>query len=214
MKMIGKCIIYGVFLTTILPTFVYAAGTCDAYQKEADAIEGLVPRIENGKLISLSMYGEATFIAPKRSLISKARTKAELKAKRAYVSWLKESLASNTLSEDLLNQIEKTDEKGNTSGVAEEINRQAEHISSSTSSVLSGIIKLDECVAPNEKFILVRMGWKPSLSKMAADSKSTILSETARGDKGMSDGNSAIVPSSHAAPVKGYRKKSKYADDF
>jgi len=153
------------------------AGTCDAYQKEADAIEGLVPRIKNGKLISLSIYGEATFISSKRSLISKARTKAELKAKRAFASWLKESVTSKTLSEDLLNQVETTDEKGNISGVAEELSRQAERISSSTSSVLSGIIKLDECVDPNEKFILVRMGWKPSLSKMTADSKSTILSQ-------------------------------------
>ena len=87
---------------------------------------------------------------------------------------------------------------------------------SNTSAVLSGLVKLDECVDTEQKFILVELGWKPSLSAAAADTKSTINSEVARGqDGGKSSSGSAVSQSpSQITPSSGYRKKSSMKDDF
>ena len=68
--------ILGIF-TSVL-TYSASFASCVEFEKEADAIEGAVPRFDdNGKLISISVYGDATFVVAKRSLISKARRKAE-----------------------------------------------------------------------------------------------------------------------------------------
>jgi hypothetical protein len=160
-------------LGTLISTNVYA-GICDEYLADANAISGVVPRMQNGKLKSISMYGVQSFIAPKSSLINKARRQAELKAKRNFSEWTKEKIAANTLNEELLESAEITATDGSTKGYAEEISKYADYISSSTSSVLSGIVKLDECVDKADKTIYVRMGWKPSLSMMASSAVQTI----------------------------------------
>ena len=152
------------------------AGVCDDYLAEANAISGVVPRMENGQLKSLSMYGVQSFFAPKNSLINKARRQAELKAKRNFSEWIKEKVTANTLNEVLAETAEKTSADGTTEGYAEEISKYSDQISSDTSSVLSGIIKLDECVDKTDKTIYVRMGWKPSLSQVAASAAQMIKS--------------------------------------
>ena len=152
------------------------AGVCDDYFAEANAISGVVPRMENGQLKSLSMYGVQSFFAPKNSLINKARRQAELKAKRNFSEWIKEKVTANTLNEELAETAEKTSADGTTEGYAEEISKYSDQISSDTSSVLSGIIKLDECVDKTDKTIYVRMGWKSSLSQVAASAAQMIKS--------------------------------------
>ncbi|PNU18536.1 hypothetical protein C2E25_17155 [Geothermobacter hydrogeniphilus] len=165
------------FLILFLPLFlfcdaacVFADNGCRKMEREAGAIEGIVPRIgKNGKIESLSMYGEASFLSAKRSLISAARKQAELKAKREFANFLKEKLAAGTLSNYLMETATLTDQSGETSGYAAEVNQLVDTISSQTQAVISGVIKLDECVNVDGKYILVRMGWKPSLSAFAAD---------------------------------------------
>lgn len=145
------------------------AGVCGDYLAESEAVSGVVPRHESGRLASLSMYGVQSFIAPKASLINKARIKAELKAKREFANWIETNVASNTLHEELLESAELTSTDGVSEGYAEEISKFSDQIASNSSAVLSGIIKLDECVDKNEKTIYVRMGWKPSLSESASN---------------------------------------------
>jgi len=189
------------------------AGSCDNYLSENMA-EGITPKILKGKLVSLSIYAESSFLAPKGSLISKARRKAEMKAKRRFSEWLKESIAASTLTSDLMEQVEKTDQDGNTEGVAEEISMYADTMANSTESVLSGIIKLDECMSREDKTIYVRVGWKPSLSKMAADSRATIDNEIERGESGRTSNSGSTKKTSKITAVDSYRNKSPLADDF
>ena len=187
------------------------AGACDDYLSE-NLSSGITPKFVDGKLKSLSMYASSAFLAPKTSLINKARRKAEMRAKRSFSEWIKERIAANTLTADLLDQVEKTDQNGNTEGIAEEITQSADTITNGTESVLSGIIKLDECMDREGKEIFVRVGWKPSLSKAAADTRATIDNEIERGESGKvsSSGSS----STKATSVKSYRSKSPLADDF
>ena len=166
-------LVVGVILFSTLP--VYAENACTEMEAEAEAIEGVVPKFdENGNFKSISMYADASFIAPKRSLISAARKQAELKAKRDFSNFIKEKVAAGTLSEYMMETKSVTNNKGETSGSAEEINRIVDTISSNTESVLSGIIKLDECVNVQQKYILVRMGWKPMLSNLASSTAQTL----------------------------------------
>ena len=214
---------YGILLTALLvasnSTPSYAS--CVEYMKEAGAVEGVVPKFgKNGKIRAFVIYSEATFLAPKRSLIGKARRKAELRAKRAFSEFMKQNLNSETIVQDMLEQVEKTDQDGNTEGMAEEISSEIDIIRTNTSAVLSGLIKLDECVDRKEKVVMVAVGWKPSLSEAAAGTKQKITKEVKRGDSGSKSTSSGNASEGNGrsttkiTPTKGYRKKSKLKDDF
>ena len=61
-------------LTYFWPIYAFANETCVAYESEAEAFSGVVPKFnEDGSLRALLMYGEGTFLTSKRSLISDAR---------------------------------------------------------------------------------------------------------------------------------------------
>lgn len=167
-------------LTSFASSAAWAEG-CDAFLAESEAIEGVVPKLnENGQVRALVMYGEATFIAPKRSLITNARRKAELSAKRAFSEWLKQDLSSESVQADMMEAVQVTNQDGDTAGVATEISQTLDVIRTDTNAVLSGIVKLDECVDTTEKYVLVELGWKPSLSRAAGTAKATMNREIAR----------------------------------
>ncbi|KFZ30639.1 hypothetical protein IDSA_08895 [Pseudidiomarina salinarum] len=188
MKIIGKSFIAVAMLSASSATFAQA---CAEMEAEAGAISGVVPKFdEAGQLESVSMYADATFIVPKRSLIRTAREEAELRAKAALSQFFKEEVSRGTLVESLTEQVELTDGKGNTEAQVLEIKRAVDSMSSSTAAVISGIIKLDECVDIEQKYLLVRMGWKPSYIKEKAAEQSKVTES------------------------KGYRKKSSLADEF
>lgn len=206
MKTIGKILLTSALLSA---SSVSYAGACDAMEAEISAISGAVPKFnENGELHSISMYSDATFIAPKRSLIRTARDEAELRAKSELAKFFEDAIARDTLAESLTEQAEKTDGAGNTEAVALELKRASDVISSSTSAVISGIVKLDECVDPEGKFLIVRMGWKPEYAKVAQDAKTT-----AAGD-GDAKAKAEKREKQKVKEAKGYRKKSDLADDF
>ena len=214
--MTGKHKIIAIIMTFLLANSLIA-GTCDEYIKDYGTTSGVVPNIKDGQIDSFSIFGEGTFIAPKSSLISTARRQAEMKAKRDFSEWIQQKVAAGSLDEALTESIEQTNADQTTTGSADEIKRYSEYIGSNTESVLSGIIKLDECVDVNKNVIYVRMGWKPKLSEMAADTRATIDNSVARGKSGvMSDSNSGSSTSSavKVQPIQGYRAKSKLANDF
>jgi len=211
---IGKLNILSLAVFAVSSTAM--AGSCDDYLKDNGTTSGVVPNFtEEGKIRSFSIFAEQSFLVPKRSLINKARRQAEMKGKRDFSEWIKTKVQAGTLNEELLEQTEKTTADGKTSGSVEEVTKYADVIGAQTDSVLSGIIKLDECMDPEEKAIMVRMGWKASLSEAAADTRATIDNSVARGESGQASEGS--TSSSSGAKVKnstGYRAKSKYADDF
>ncbi|MBG23568.1 MAG: hypothetical protein CMF22_08945 [Idiomarinaceae bacterium] len=206
MKTIGKTLLAVSLLAASGASY---AGACDAMEAEISAISGAVPKFtENGELHSISMYADATFIAPKRSLIRTARDEAELRAKSELAKFFEDAIARDTLAESLTEQAEKTDGAGNTEAVAVELKRASDAISSSTSAVISGIVKLDECVDTEGKFLIVRMGWKPEYAQMAQNAKAT-----AQGD-GADKAKAEERAKQKVKEAKGYRKKSDLADDF
>lgn len=207
LKMIGKVFV----LTLVIGAALKSHASCEEYEAEAEAFEGVVPRFnESGQLQSLSMYGEGTFLVAKRSLINDARRKAELTARRAYSEFLNSGFNASTLASSLIETKQKTDQDGNTSGSVEELESTLNMMQNDTSSVMSGVIKLDECVDTEGKYLLVRMGWKPSLSRAAAEASETMEDSVSRKNPQQSKGAST----STVAPAKGYRKKSSMADDF
>lgn len=151
----------------------YAQSPCDAMMEEAEAVSGAVPKFENGQLVSVSMYAEGSFISAKRSLIASARTDAEMRAKSLLSSFFKEEIQRGTLHESLVEVAELTSGDGTTEAQALELKRTADYIASNSSAVLRGVVKLDECVDTDEKFILVRMGWKPSFAAQAEQAQQT-----------------------------------------
>lgn len=168
----------GAVVAVALSSQAYAQSPCDAMAAEADAISGAVPKFENGQLVSVSMYGESTFISAKRSLIASARTEAEMRAKSSLSAFFEEQIARNTLAESLMESAELTSADGSTEAYAVELKRTSDYISSNSSAVLRGVVKLDECVDTDEKYILVRMGWKPSFAEQAQQAQNQAANPT------------------------------------
>jgi hypothetical protein len=215
LKMTGRALTLGV----ICLFSVNVAADCSQFEADAEAYEGIVPKFDGeGKLRALLMYGEGTFLFPKRSLIAEARRKAELTARRAYAEFLKSNFDAETVAADLLETEQVTDESGNTAGIAKELSSTLNIMRQNTQATLSGIVKLDECVSPEGKYVLVQLGWKPATSAAAADAKETMNNDIARGDRserGNQNSSAAKAkPTSTATSAEGYRKKSSLADDF
>lgn len=209
-KMIGKLLLS---LCIVFTSNVCARGCAD-FEDEAEAYDGLVPKFdENGKVRALIMYGEGTFLVAKRSLINDARRNAELKARRAYAEFLKSGFDSDTVAANIVNTKQLTDQSGNTSGTAEELSSTLDTMTQRSSETLSGIIKLDECVNTEEKYVLVQMGWKPATETAAADAKVTMANDDAIGDNAAHSKQSTPT-TSKIQESNSYRMKSKLADDF
>ena len=172
---------------------------------------------ETRQVLGFYMVGEASFVAPKSSLVRKAKKKAFNNGKADFVRFMKEDFVATDLISDLTNTIETTDSDGNTSGTAEEISAMVETMASNSSSVLSGIVVLGECVDVDSKLVMVQAGWKPELSEVAADAKQNIKKSVAKGDAsvdGSSTSETEPTLDSKIKSVDGYSLKSKNADDF
>ena len=161
-KTIGKKLIWVAALSS-LASLGFA--NCNAFESEAEAFEGIVPKFnEDGSIKSMSMYGEGTFLVAKRSLITDARRKAELSARRALSEFLTSDFSASTVASSLIETSQNTD-------------------------------------------LLVRMGWKPELSRAAAG-VAGVMEEHAN-SSGREDAKRSKIK-----PSEGYRKKSSLADDF
>lgn len=168
--------------TIFLSSNAIAQNSCDEMLEEIDAVSGAVPKFESGRLASVSMYGEGTFTSPKRSLIANARAQAELQAKSSLSSFFETQLQQGSLYQSLVDSSEVTSEAGITEGEAIELRRTTSFISENTSAVLKGIVKLDECVDTEEKFVLVRMGWKPDFVEQISQTHRDISSSESTSD--------------------------------
>ena len=199
-----------------------AFANCDAFMEEFETTSlGISYKKdpETGAIRAFLMSGEANFLAPKSSLVRKAKKKAFMRAKAEFTRFMKEDFVAADLVSDLTNSIETTDQDGNTNGTVEEMSSMVETMGSATESVLSGIVVLGECVDKTEKIAIVLAGWKPELSAAAADAKQTIKKEVARGDAPVSSsGNNSSGGGSKSTSkvneVKSYSKKSSIAKDF
>lgn len=171
-----------VFLNALLLIFgCFSASlsyaSCSVFEAEAEAYEGVVPKFDqNGSIRALVIYGEGTFLVGKRSLITSARREAELAARRAYSEFLNSSFDANTELSKISQEYQSTNEEGMTEGQVEELKTTLEYMANSSSSVQSGLVKLDECVDTEGKYVLVEFGWKPNLSSAAANAASAMVS--------------------------------------
>jgi hypothetical protein len=95
-----RCVVQFSFALTLgFYNSLAVASSCAEFEAEAEAFSGVVPRFdENGKVRAILMYGESSFLTPKRSLIANARRKAELDARRAFAEFLKSDFDSQTMA--------------------------------------------------------------------------------------------------------------------
>lgn len=181
---------------------VQAMADCSAFLAEAEAVSGVVPKLEaNGRLRSVLVFSSSSFIAPKQSLIDKARSVAELKAKRAFAGWLSEAVSGGTAVSEMLEMREETNQTGDTTGIATELTKQVETMASNTEATLRGLVKLDECVDTADAVVRVALGWRADLQDAAE--------QAAGGD--------IVAPAattSKVNPADGYRVKSPLKDGF
>ena len=164
---------------------------------------------ETRKVLGFYMVGEASFVAPKSSLVRKAKKKAFSNAKADFVRFMKEDFVATDLISDLTNTIETTDNDGNTSGTAEEISAMVETMASNSSAVLSGIVVLGECVDVDSKLVMVQAGWKPELSEVAADAKQNIKKSVAKGDADNENLSQSTQNSTNGVKNSGNQSRNK-----
>lgn len=216
--MIGNISIRKSFICLTVLALASVSGTqianasCEGFVEDVGQTFGVsIRKDENGKVDAFFMVGEGNFLVPKSSLVRKAKKKAFMNAKAEFSRFMEENFNAADLTADLTNQIENTDQDGNTSGNVEEITSMVETMASDTNAVLSGIIVLGECVDTEQKIAMVMAGWKPELSAAAADAKQTIRKEVSRGNAPVTNEKGS---SGKATPTKGYSLKSKNSKNF
>lgn len=211
MKTIGKY----VFCTATLLFLPHVFASCAEFEASAEAYEGVVPKFnDDGSIRALLMYGEGTFLVAKRSLITSARREAELTARRAYSEFLNSNFDSNSEMSKITQTYEQTNSDGMTEGQAEELKTALDYMANSSSSVQSGLVKLDECVDTDGKYLLVEIGWKPEFSDAAAAASQKMADSVSSESSG---GNTVGNAKDNKKPIdsaEGYRKKSSLKDDF
>ena len=223
--MIGRLSKFSRFLAMLIAFCPFASlatmakADCSGFAADAGQTFGVSLKRdpETRKVLGFYMVGEASFVAPKSSLVRKAKKKAFNNGKADFVRFMKEDFVATDLISDLTNTIETTDSDGNTTGTAEEINAMVETMASNSSAVLSGIVVLGECVDVDSKLVMVQAGWKPELSEVAADAKQNIKKSVTKGDAsvdGTATSETAPALDSKIKSVDGYSLKSKNADDF
>lgn len=206
LKMIGKKILVAAALLGLAAS---GYASCKSFAREAEAYEGVVPRFEeSGSLKSLSMYGEGTFLVAKRSLIADARRKAELSARRAYSEFLNSNFSASTLAASLIETSQNTDQDGNMTGSVTELESTLTVMQNDTTAVMTGVVKLDECVDSQGKYLMVRLGWKPGFSRAAGEAAG-VMAGSANEVRSASSAKRTQIE-----PADGYRKKSSLADEF
>ena len=200
------------------------AGSCSEFEKAMKGgADSAYPRIKNGRVEAIVMYGEANAALKKRSLINKARMKADMRAKRAYSKWLEEATSSEEIVKDLTETAVET--SGNpddpeVKAAATELESIAETMKGSTKRVMSGLVRLDECVQGRR--VMVEWGWKPSFGEAAADTSQKVRGQIKRGRAGSQtvdgksnqDGKTVSGPTTKVTPTKDYRRKSTLKDGF
>ena len=209
MMTIGKVI--GVASLLTLPYQVHAS--CVEMVAEVDAYEGVSPKLaEDGTLLSMVMYGEGTFLFADRSAISDARREAEMTARRAYSEFLNSNFSSDTQISKISQEYSKQNSEGMVDASREQLKTAINIMANNTASVQSGLVKLDECVDTEEKYLLVQLGWKPEFSRAAANAATEMAEGAAASkDQQTSASSTKVTPTK---PVSGYRKKSSLKDDF
>jgi hypothetical protein len=197
-----RCVVLFSFALTLgLYNSLAVASSCAEFEAEAEAFSGVVPRFdENGKVRAILMYGESSFLTPKRSLIANARRKAELDARRAFAEFLKSDFDSQTVAANLVEAESSTDASG-TTGSAKELSSTLNVMRQNSQATLSGIAKLDECVDTEENYLLVQLGWKPVLSAGVADAKQTMNKPIARAERPVEE-----LPKTETDQVSGNKK--------
>lgn len=200
-------LVAGFALTSLGPIYASASETCAAYESEAEAFSGVVPKFnEDGSLRALLMYGEGTFLTSKRSLITDARRKAELRARQAYAEFLKSDFDSQTLAKDLVETSQTTNQDGQIVGNATELSSTLTQMRNNASATLTGIVKLDECVDVDQKYVLVTLGWKPSMSRAAAAANTQMNTPAPAGGTAQASSSGSAI-----ANAKGQSGASKLA---
>ena len=112
-----------------------AYANCDSFMEEFETTSlGISYKKdpETGAIRAFLMSGEANFLAPKSSLVRKAKKKAFMRAKAEFTRFMKEEFVAADLVSDLTNSIETTDQDGNTSGTVEEMSSMVETMGSAT----------------------------------------------------------------------------------
>lgn len=199
-----------------------AIASCEAFLGDMKAApNGAAPKLdENGDLVSIVMYGEASFLAPKRSLIGKARNIADMAAKRAFVEWInQEDFSAEEEMSSMSETVEVTNQDGKTVGINEDITSYLEAMRSDTSGTIGALAKLDECVDTTENFVIVEFGWKPEFST-AAQAASTTM-DLQSGTKPLSEPTEAqeddslnLLSKTDIIKSDGYRVTSPLKDEF
>jgi hypothetical protein len=185
------------------------ANPCDSLYQEPS---GVVPKLEHGRLVSITSKAEHTLPINKRSLVAKGTRSATLKAKRGLAEFIRNDLSAESILEEQTRSSEVTDlSTEQVQGIVEENSSQIDYLKANTEAVLNGVAILADCYDPDNKTIFVKIGWKKEFSKAAADmAKAMEDSENGLG----SEGDAAERDSKAVEGAEGYSRKSPLADEF
>ena len=173
---------------------------------------------EDGSMRAIISSAESELMFGDRKDIRQAIKKATMRAKAEIAKFMKESITSNDVMDELTNIASKANSKGDTESTREVIEAQRENIQNSASAILSGIVTLSQDINKDEKYVTVVLGVKEQTINAASKISNKIGAGIKQGQEYKSNSPTSSLGSGNSGnrSDSGGReiRKSKMYDNF
>ena len=166
---------------------------------------------DDGSMKSIRASAESELRFGDRKDIRQALKKATMRAKAEIAKFMRESITSEDVMNEITNISSKANNKGENETTREGIESQIENIQNSASAILSGIVTLSQDINKDEKYVTVVLGVKEQTINAASKISSQIKSGIKKGQQPTSSNKSN---SENTGSTGREIRRSKMYDDF
>ena len=169
----------------------------------------------DGTIKSIKSLGESELQFGDHKDIRQAIKKATMRAKAGISKFMKESIKSNDVADEISDTISNQSITGNTDATKETLESSIETLQNSSSAILSGVITLSQDIKREERYVTVLVGIKKETIEIASEISSRIGSGIKQDQKYKSQLSNTSTNTDNASNGGGREiRRSKMYDDF
>lgn len=176
-------------------------------QPHQDSVTGVIYEVdEYGQFARIRSTGRAELNIGDQTDIRLALQKAQMRAKASMTKFLTESVTSNEVIENVVNQTNHAD-NNSSKATRESVETYMEKIQISASTILKGVITTKTDVNKQDKYVEVEVGYSPKTQNVADTINNNLKTD-------LSSGNNNATPAMQSSSEGREVKKAKNYDNF
>lgn len=173
-----------------------------------DSVTGVIYEVdEYGQFARIRSTGRAELNIGDQTDIRLALQKAQMRAKASMTKFLTESVTSNEVIENVVNQTNHADNNGS-KATRESVETYMEKIQISASTILKGVITTKTDVNKQDKYVEVEVGYSPKTQNVADTINNNLKTDLSSGN------NNNASPTMQSGSEGREVKKAKNYDNF